>query len=417
MVRWLIALALVAGMGASTCLAQEWTRFRGPNGSGAVEEDSIPAEWSEGDFNWKLELPGMGHSSPVVWGDRVFLMSADPNSATRYVLGIDAQAGKIAWKREYAASTHPLHTKSSYASTTPAVDEERVYAAWSDPEHTWLCAFTHDGVEQWKIDLGGWIGQHGFGSSPMIAGDLVILSSSQEPEKRAGGSSPTDCFIVGVDRRSGELKWRTPRAIDTASYSVPCLRKNDKGKEELVCLSTAEGIFGLEPQSGKQTWSSGKGTFSMRTVSSPVLWNDVVFGTTGSGAGGNYVVAYRPGDDKPLYEIKKEMPYVPTPIVYNDLVFLWSDGGIVTCIRAADGRQVWQQRIGGKYSGSPVRAGKKIFCTDEEGTVVVIAASDKFELLGRNKLGEKSHSTPAVAGGRMYVRTVSHLYSVGGKKS
>jgi len=401
---------------AVTAAAQEWTRFRGPNGTGAIEDDSIPAKWSDGDFAWKIDLPGVGHSSPVVWKDKVFLMSADPKTAEKYVLCVDATSGKILWNKPYESGEHALHPKSSYASSTPAVDAELVYCVWSDPDHMWICAFDHTGVERWRQDVGGWIGQHGFGSSPVVVGDLVVVSSSQELEKRAGAVPPKHCFVVALDRKTGDVRWKTPREIDTASYSVPCVRKSKEGKDELIINSTAEGIFALDPVTGKQNWSSGR-VFSMRTVSSPVMWHELIYGTTGSGAGGNYLVAFRPGDTAPAYEIKKEMPYVPTPITYGNLLFLWSDGGIVTCVNAADGKEVWQERVGGKYSGSPVRAGKKIFCVDEEGTVVTIAAADKYQLLGKTKLGEKSHSTPAIAGGKMYVRTISHLYAISGKKS
>jgi outer membrane protein assembly factor BamB len=403
---------------ASAAAAQEWTRFRGPNGAGGMDVDTIPAQWSEADFNWKIELPGQGHSSPVLWGDKIFLLSAEPDTSMRYVLCISATSGKILWKKEFAASPHKLHGKSNYATSSPAVDAERVYVAWSDRDHTWFCAFDHDGGELWRQDLGGWIGQHGFGASPMLAGDVVVITSSQEPEEDKNPNSlmPKHCFVAGLDRETGEVRWKTPREIKVASYSVPCLRKNKEGKEELILCNTTDGFFALDPANGKQTWSSGP-VFSMRTVSSPQLWHDLIFGTTGSGGGGNYAVAYRPGEAQPVYEIRKEMPYVPTPLIYQDMLFLWGDSGIVTCVRPADGKEIWQKRVGGKYSGSPVRAGKKIFCTDEDGTVVVIAAADHFQELGRNKLGEKSHSTPAIAGGRMYVRTVSHLYSIGGKGS
>jgi outer membrane protein assembly factor BamB len=403
---------------AALAEAQEWTRFRGPNGAGGIEDDSIPAQWTEADFNWKIELPGRGHSSPVLWGDKLFILSADPDTAMRYVLGIDARSGKILWKNEYAAGTHKLHGKSNYATSSPTVDADRVYAVWSDNEHTSFCAFDHDGKELWRQDLGGWVGQHGFGTSPVVVGDLVVVTSSQESEVDGDPTSrqPRHSFVAALDRKTGEIRWRKPLTIEVASYSVPAIRKGADGRDELICCSTAEGIFALDPATGKQNWSSGK-VFSKRTVSSPQLWKDLIVGTTGSGGGGNYAVAFRPGDDQPAYEIKKEAPYVPTPIIYQDRVFLWSDNGIVTCVKADSGREVWQQRVGGKYSGSPVRAGNKIFCTDESGTVVVIAAANKYQELGRNELGELSHSTPAIAGGKIYVRTVSHLYSIGGKKS
>jgi outer membrane protein assembly factor BamB len=398
----------------SNALAQEWTRFRGPNGSGVSETDSIPAQWTDADFAWKITLPGIGHSSPVVWGERLFLMSADPESATRYVLSISTKDGKILWKRDYPSQVHHLHKKSSYASVTPVVDAESMVTAWSTPEHTYVAAFTHDGTELWKTDIGGWIGQHGYGTSPMFIGNLVVITSSQEPEKRENGFTPKDCFVVALDRKTGQVAWKTPRKIDTASYSVPCIRTSAAGREELVLNSTAEGIFGLDPQTGRELWSTGP-VFTMRTVSSPILWKDLVYGTTGSGGGGNYLVAFKPGDTEPKYQLKKEMPYVPTPVFHGDLLFLWSDKGIVTCVKPDTGEQVWQQRVRGNFSGSPIRAGNKIFCTDEDGTVIVLAAGSEFKELGRNALGELSHSTPAVSGGKMFVRTISHLYAIQGK--
>ena len=157
-------------------------------------------------------------------------------------------------------------------------------------------------------------------------------------------------------------------------------------------------------------------------ASSPILAGDLVLGTTGSGGGGNYVVAVRPGKkvgDKPdvAYEVRKEAPYVPTPVAKGDLLFLWSDKGIVTCVDAKSGEQVWQKRVTGNYSGSPIRVADKLYCMDEAGTVVVIAADREFQEFGRVPLNEESRSTPAVSGGRMYLRTISHLYSLGGKST
>ncbi len=152
----------------------------------------------------------------------------------------------------------------------------------------------------------------------------------------------------------------------------------------------------------------------MRTVSSPVVAGDLVLGTTGSGGGGNYLVAVRPDPEPEVaYRITTQAPYVPTPVVKDDLVFLWYDKGIVSCIRAADGERVWQKRIGGNFSGSPVIAGDRLFCIDDDGVVVVLAASEQFALLARNPLGEPSRSTPAISQGRMYVRTESQLLAIG----
>lgn len=402
---------------AHSATAQEWTRFRGPNGTGESEVMSIPAKWTEADYNWKIKLPGIGHSSPVIWGDKVFLLSADPTTATRYVVCVSAASGEILWTRDYVTTPHKLHERSSYGSCTPAVDAERVYVAWSDPEHTTFLALSHTGKDVWNIDLGSWVSQHGFGTSPIVYEDLVIVQSSQEPDKRGG--TPEHSFIVAVDKKSGQFRWKTPRKVDTASYTVPCVYQPKGGAPEILCFTTAEGVFSLDPKTGKENWSQAN-AFSMRTISSPVLVSGLVIGTTGSGAGGNYLVAVKPGKSSEVaYELKSKgqfkAPYVPTPVARGDLVFLWNDTGIVSCIDGADGNVHWTQRVDGGYSGSPIRIADKIYCIDESGVVVVLAAEKEFKELAKNPLGEPSRSTPAVSGGRLYLRTYSHLISVGGK--
>lgn len=414
--RFALSLVVLALLNASLS-AQEWTRFRGPNGGGVSNAKTIPATWTDADYNWKTALPGFGHSSPVLWGDKIFLLSADRETATRYVLCVSAGDGQIRWQAEYPGQPHHLHVRSSYASCTPAVDAEQVYVAWSDPEHTLLRALDHDGNQVWQVDLGPWVSQHGFGTSPIVYDDLVIIGCSQEPSKQADMAEPKESFIVAVDKKSGKIRWRTDRGIDTTSYSVPCVRKNGKGADELVFLTTAEGFFALDPKTGRENWSMK--AFKMRTVSSPVLVGDLIFGSTGSGGGGNYVVALRPEPEPEIvYEIKKQAPYVPTSVATGDgRLVLWSDKGIVTCIDAASGNQVWQERVDGAgFSGSPVRVNDKIYCIDEAGTVVVLSAGNQFKELGRMELKEECRTTPAIADGRMYLRTVSHLYSIGGQK-
>lgn len=396
--------------------AQEWTRFRGPNGTGVSEAKTVPGSWTEKDYNWVANLPGIGHSSPVVWKDKIFLLSADPKTAMRHVLCLNSADGKVNWQKDYPGVVHHLHVRSSFASCTPCCDDKQVYFAWSDPDHTYFKAFDHEGNEKWSLDLGAWVSQHGFGQSPIIYGDLAIITCSQETSKRAGQPEPRESFIVAVEKTTGKLRWRKDCKIDTASYSVPTVRKNEAGVDELVMASTAEGLFAVDPATGNTNWAQK--VFSMRTISCPQVVSGLVFGTTGSGGGGNYVVAVRPGPEPEIaYEIKKEAPYVPTPVALGNLMFLWSDKGIVTCINADDGSRVWQQRIGGVgNSGSPIRVADKIYCVDEAGVVVVIAAGGEFKELGKMDLKEECRSTPAVSDGVMYIRTLSKLYSIGGAK-
>ena len=396
--------------------AQEWTRFHGPNGTGVSEATSIPAVWSKSDYNWKVKLPGIGHSSPVLWGNKIFLLSADPQDATRYVLCLDAADGRQLWKRAFKSSPHNLHPRSSYASSTPTVDADHVYVAWAAPKQMTLKAFTHEGDEVWSLDLGRWVGQWGFGTSPMLYQDLVILSASKQAQGIPQGQVPGKSSIMAFDRKTGKQRWRTPRKSTRVCYSVPCVYRPPRGAPELICCSTGNGIFSLDPKTGNENWAID--VFKMRTISSPIMAGGLIFGSTGSGKGGNYVVAIRPGKSAQIaykFEGSQKAPYVPTLVARGDLLFLWSEKGIVSCLDAPTGKQHWQQRIGGNYNGSPIRVGNKIYCIDEGGLVMVIAAERKYRLLGKNALGEASRSTPAVSGGRLYLRTYAHLFSVGGK--
>jgi outer membrane protein assembly factor BamB len=271
-------------------------------------------------------------------------------------------------------------------------------------------------VEKWSFDMGPWVSQHGFGTSPMLIDDLVIVGKYQENPKRPDGGTPGESFVSAIDRKTGEERWRTARATDSTSYSVPCIRELADGTKEIVSCSTAEGIFALDPKTGKQKWN--KQVFALRTVSSPQLVGDLVIGTTGSAGGGNAVVAVKPGEAvEEIYRVKTQAPYVPTPVAKGDLLFLWSDAGIVTCVDAKTSEKHWQQRIGGNYHGSPVIVNDKVYCISEGGEVVVLAADKTFKEIARMQLGDDSRSTPAVSGGRMYLRTYSKLFSIGGKST
>src|SRR4051812_45721435 len=178
--RLALTLMLALEFGSLAC-AQEWTRFRGPNGQGQTSAgSSIPTEWTDKDYNWKVELPGVGHSSPVVWGDKIFVTSADPKTAERHVSCFRTADGKQLWQRDFPAATYHLHTQNTYASSTPAVDAERVYLAWATADEYTLQALTHEGKDVWRINLGAFVSQHGFGTSPIVVDDTVIITNDQE---------------------------------------------------------------------------------------------------------------------------------------------------------------------------------------------------------------------------------------------
>lgn len=406
----------------ATSHAAEWSRFRGPNGTGVGAADSIPVTFTQDDLNFRTKLPGgSGCGSPVAWGEKVFVLSADPDTATRYMNCIHAINGEILWTKEYESEVHHLHTRSSFASCTPAADEERVYVAWSTPKETLFKAFTHGGDEVWSLDLGTWQSQHGFGTSPIVYQDTVILHNSQQANQLKEGEKPGVSRMMAFDRKTGEQLWSKELVSKNVCYSVPFIHQAADGSDELVCCCTGNGMFALDPKTGAQKWAIDDGLFSMRTVGSPIAAGGHIFGSTGSGRySGNYIVAVKPGPNPELaFKIANssnfKAPYVPCLIADGDLVFCMYDRGFASCIDARTGEIYWTERTKAALSGSPVRVGDRIYCVDEDGTVWVYAASKEFKLLGKSELGEESRSTPAVANGRMYIRTYSHLVCIGGK--
>jgi outer membrane protein assembly factor BamB len=396
---------------AAPTLAQEWARFRGPNGTGESEATTIPGEWTEKDFNWNVEIPGLGHSSPVLWGEKIFILSANPDDATRLTLCYDALTGKRIWEHSFPSLRHKLHAQSSYASGTPAVDENHVYFAWGAPNALTLIAMNHHGETVWSRDLGPWSSQHGFGTSPIVYQNMVILSNSQESKD---GPEPP-CMMMAFDCATGEEQWKTKLNSVNTSYSVPAIFKPKAGPAQLVSTNTGDGLFALDPLSGKWLWSNA--FFDKRTVSSPLVKGDLIFGSNGSGGGGNYLIAAQSDGSEPklAYKITTEAPYVPTSVARGDLLFLMSDGGIASCVDLKNGKKIWQKRIGGNFSSSLVRAHNKIYCPNSDGEVIVLAAEKEFHEFSRSSLGDGIRSTPAIANGRMYFRTYSHLISLGGK--
>jgi outer membrane protein assembly factor BamB len=394
-------LLLTAALLASTVCAQEWTRFRGPNGAGESEA-TLPATWTDADYNWKVELPGIGHSSPVVWGKRIFLTSALDDGKTRLLLCLNADDGSLLWKQESPGENYLIHKQNSFASSTPVVDVNRVYTLVVTPEHYLVLAFTQDGDPAWQVDLGPFEALHGFGTSPILYNNMLIANNDQDGES----------FLFALDCSNGKELWRVPRRTAITAHSTPCVFQPSDGDPELIFNSQAHGITGIDPANGKTNWELA--VFDKRSCSSPIVVGGLVFGSCGSGGGGNYLVAVRPGKEPEIaFRFEKQAAYVPTSVARGNLLFVWGDSGIVSCLDVSSGSLLWQKRVGGNFSGSPVRSGDKVYCISAEGDVVVLAAKAEYELLGRMPLGEICRSTPAIAGGRLYLRTQSHLYSLG----
>jgi outer membrane protein assembly factor BamB len=418
----ILSFTVVALTVATSALdAQEWTRFRGPNGTGISDAKTIPTKISDGDINWKVPLPGTGHSSPVLWGERIFITATGDQSGGLSVLCLSAKDGAVIWRKDFPLTPFSRHKFNSFASATPALDSERVYVVWNEPEHYMLAALDHNGKEVWKRDFGAFVSQHGCGISPIVYKGKVILGNEQDDAKEVPrGTRTGDSFVLAVDAKTGSTVWQTRRKSAVVAYSTPCVYEPKNDKPALIFNSQAHGIYAVDPDNGKVLWEYDK-AFDKRSVSSPIVAGDIIYGSCGAGGGGNFVTAVKAGngkDRKPelAYQLKKSAPYVPTGVVVGDLVWLWSDGGIVTCMHAPTGEIRYQERVGGNFFGSPVWVDGRLFCVSTSGEIVVLEASDKFNVLHRFALNELCHTTPAVALGRMFIRTEKHLVSLGGVK-
>lgn len=406
--RWLASLALSCVLLPAS--AEEWSRFRGPNGTGIADAPTVPAQFTEKDYNWNVTLPGGGHSSPVVWGDRIFVTCCDDKTAARFVMCLKTTDGSVVWKREFKSHPAHLNPENSYASATPVVDDKYVYTCWSTPEEYSLTALDHDGKDVWKCTLGRFTSQHGSGISPVVVGDIVLVGNDQDGPH---------CTIIGVDRNTGKIAWEKERAGGTQggmSASTPVLMKNADDSVQAIFCSHFEGIAGVDPKTGNVVWQM-KDTFRFRTVGSPVVIGDKVLGFSGEGKKGHEFVVVQPQGQKAslAYELKEATPYVPTPLCKGDRLFVLTDVGLVSCYQASTGKRLWQEKIGSAYFSSLVCTGDKIYAISKKGDVSCFAAKETFEKLGESHLGELCHATPAISGGRMYLRTYTHLISLGGK--
>lgn len=385
-----------------------WPRFRGPNGCGLYEGYEFPDVIREEHVLWKIGLGGSGHSSPVIGHGRVFVASSSGQTGEQILEAFDLLTGKPLWTRRLPGKVYPNHEFNSFASSTPALDGERLYYAWANPESLRVIALRQaDGTPVWEVDLGPFVSQHGFGASPIVYRDLVILPNEQDGES----------FVVALESQSGRIRWKTPRRTQKAAYSTPCLLTAGPDPQ-LILTSWAHGIASLDPQTGVPLWELA--LFHNRTVGSPLVVGDFIVASSGEGGIGRemYVIQAGkvPGNPEPktVYEVRTSIPYVPTPVASGGRLYLLYDKGIMTCLDLKSGSVLWRQRIPGEYFSSPLLLGSKIYCISRSGTLLVLRAGDRFELLGTTELGEGTHSTPAAADGVLVIRTFTKLLAVKG---
>jgi outer membrane protein assembly factor BamB len=427
---------MLPGSFLKTSNAADWPQWRGPMGTGVSSEKNVPAEWSSSkNIKWKTPIPGRSHSSPIVFGHRIFLTTAiegdvvpgakavkhivegdkeflHPDSVgadrrhTFKVICLDRETGKILWEQIAFVGTpyDNRHRKSSYAASTPATDGKLVYAFFGSEG---LYAYDVKGKLAWKADLGklGTVGM-GTGTSPILFDKLVLMQSDEEN----GESS----FIVALDKKSGKEVWRTPRKVQV-SWATPVLVKTAK-RAELIASGT-EAVIAYDPATGKELWRH-TGVAS-NAIPSPVANSEMVFVSAGFPAkvamainlGGSGDLA-----EKVAWKYEKGTAYVPSPILYGDYLYLTTDRGILTCLDAKTGQVKYEGGrvpIPATFTASPVAVDGKILLTSEDGDTFVIKAGPVHQIVGTNSVGEPVYASPAIADGRIYIRGEKNLYAIG----
>jgi outer membrane protein assembly factor BamB len=394
-------------------VAGNWTRFRGPNGTGVAEDTDIPVQFSDKNILWKAPIPGDGNSSPVVWGNHIFLQTSLDRGKERALLCLDADTGKILWTRNIPGKFVKLPMPgSSLASSTPATDGEAVFISFWDGQDIILKAFTFKGEEIWSRNFGEFVSQHGPAASPIVYKDRLFLANDMD------GKST----LYALNKRTGETIWEMPREGFRTCYSVPFLLDRPGVATELVVTSTT-GITGYNPDSGKKNWEwhwKWSSKRPLRTVASPVVHEGMLFACSGDGGGDRHMVALRlpegtNGKATQLWENKKTFPYVPCPLARGEHLYIINDKGLAGCFHAKTGKQVWFERLpDSSFSSSPLLVGDKMYAVSDQGDVYVFAAEPTYQLLAKNPLGERSRgATPAVANNRLYVRGQHHLFCIG----
>jgi outer membrane protein assembly factor BamB len=384
----------------------DWPWWRGPalDGSG---DSGAPTSWSAREnVHWKTLVPGRGHSSPIIHGERIFLTTADERTQKQSVLAFDRATGKQLWNTLVHTGGFPaMNPKNSQASATPACDGQRVYSAFVHKTALYVTATDMAGKRLWQSKAGDFSSEHGYGCSPVLFGSLVIVN----------GDSLRGSFIAALDCATGKIAWKTSRPTTGrhGSYGTPIIAEL-AGKPQLL-LTGMGTVASYEPATGKLLWSC-TGPAEV-TGCTPACSDKLVFATGGFPE--KQILAIRAdgrGDvtaSHVAWRTGKGVAYVPSPLHHDGRLYMVTDNGIATCFEAATGKQLWQDRLQGAFTASPVLAGGLLYFTNEAGKTFVLKAGPKFEIVATNDLGEAVMATPAICGGQVYLRTNRHLFCLG----
>lgn len=375
----------------------DWPWWRGPSRDNHAAGPLLPVEFSPTkNCLWQAEIPGLGHASPVAWGQQVFIATADNDRETQSLICLDRATGQEQWTREiHRGGFMRMHGKNSHASATPACDGQRVFTVFMVDGGLWATAVDLAGEIVWQQKAGDFRSQHGFGSSPVIHQSLLIVAG----DTSAGG------FLTALDRETGDVVWKTRRG-DGHSYGTPVLAEI-AGKEMLL-FSGQNSTTAYDPDLGTPLWTCEG---PANTTANTVAWNDDLVFSSG-GYPQQQFLAIRPDGNGAKVVWKEEFKaYVPSPLVIGDRVLAITDNGVAYCLAADSGKLAWKQRLdGGDFTASPILIGDTVFAANESGTVFAFRVSPKFELLAENSLDDGIFASPVICGGQLFIRTAHRLF-------
>jgi outer membrane protein assembly factor BamB len=413
-----VVAALIAVVSAPVLIASadNWPGWRGPDGTGHSQERDVPVRWSATEsVRWKTPLPGPGMSSPIVWGDRVFLTQAlDNDGRQRGVLCFDRKDGRLLWQKtvEHAEKESSYSGEPHFASGTPVTDGERVIAAFGSAG---VVCYDFQGKQLWRRDLGKAEQIWGNAISPILHGDRVILNFG--PGERT--------FLIALDKKTGQDVWKVDQPGGRyghapsewiGSWSVPVVLKTSE-RDELI-VSWPEAVKAYNPKTGELLWTCrGLGPL---VYSTPLVTPEAIVAM--SGFGGPYL-AVKPGgkgdvtDTHRLWHVPGRSPQrVGSGIIAGEHVYILNAIGTVQSLELKTGKTLWEERASGASWSSMVHADGRLYVTDQKGETLVLAAKPVLEILARNPLGERSQSSPAISNGEVFIRTYGHLWCIGGKR-
>lgn len=434
--RGTLRRSLVLGVVASclwsstTCMAADWLQFRGSAGDGESRVTDLPTAWTSTEHvAWRCELPGEGWSSPVVVGDRILLSAAIPVASTRPVgdaegdgtkdapslsgedlelalLIVDGRSGRllkrVALFTEIAATAPKIHSKNSHASPTPIVSGDRVYLHFG---HLGTACTSVEGEVLWKNDHLVYKPVHGNGGSPVLVGQSLIFTQD-------GGEQGK---VIALDAQTGKTRWEVVRDVEASkkfSFSTP-LVLDVAGKTQVI-VPGSNIVQSLDPETGQEIWRVRYEGYSV--IPRPIVAAGLVLVSTSYDR--PTLLAIRPDgqgdvtDTHVAWQTNVAVPHTPSLNAHADLVFMVSDKGIVTCLEAETGKEVWKERIGGNFSASPLLAGDELYLLSEEGDTTVVKADREYQEVSRNKLGERTLASMAVIDHDLLIRSAQALYRI-----